>query len=220
MLVGIGEISSKAKNGEASKVMVQEGRGVTAPIPSNNFFKWPESSKILLNLTAIPTKNVSKFFARNLEGEIKPSSPKWWFRVRIKEGKDLKFPVPGEFFGLGVRMWPGKYWGHQKSNPFIYSGNWMDSVFYTSALIKEVIDPTDDLPYATYKAIWHGKTEITVWASDFSEYKVGDRVCVMKDVAAEKTTQLWKDDDMKEEADKVAWQIVPIIFYGLEQEGG
>lgn len=215
MLVLIGEFSSKAKEGEASKVNVQEGTGVSAPVPTTGrFFKWPEQDKILLNLTAIPTKDVAKWFAKNLE-EPKPSHAHWWFRVQLAGGTK-KFPVPGEFLGLGVRMFPGKYWGHQKSSPFLYSGNWMDTVYYSGARITEVIVPTDEVPYSTYKVQWR-KDEITVNPSDFAEYKVDDRVTILKDVATDKKTQLWKDDDMKSGCDKTGWQIIPIIFYGLEK---
>jgi hypothetical protein len=231
MLVAIGEFSSIAKEDEDLKVSADPGNDKVFPgIPSKGLFKWPENEKILLNLTAIPIKNLAKWFAKNLEGEPKPKSPKWWFQTRLKStnlsGEKIKFPVPGEFLGLGVRIWPGKYWGHQKSNPFIYSGNFFDTVFYTSGVITEIIE--DDLN-TFYKVIWHGKEieEVYAMASDYALYKIGDRVTILKDVATEKTTQLWKDDDMKyfggsegiDPAD-ITWQIVPIVFYGLEKEGG
>jgi|WetSurMetagenome_2_1015567.scaffolds.fasta_scaffold04877_7 hypothetical protein len=216
MLVVIGEISSKA-----DKISVQPGTGVSPPVPkegTQGFFKWPEPDKILLNLTAIPTRNVVKWFAQNLSGEPKPAKAHWWLRVQFV-GETKKLPVPGEFLGLGVRIFPGKYWGKQKSSPFIYSGNWMDTVYYTGAIITEVVEPTEDSPYPTYKVKWHGQDEeITVNPSDFAEYKVGDRVTVLKDVATEKKSQLWKDDDMKVGCDKTVWQIVPLTFYGLEKE--
>jgi len=218
MLVAIGEFSSKAKEGEESKVSVDEGTKIFPTIPSGGLFKWPEKSKILLNLTAIPTKDVAKFLAKNLSGEPKPASPKWWFRVQLREGENVVFPVPGEFLGLGVRIWPGKYWGHQKSNPFVYAGNWMDTVYYSSGRVTEVIEPTDEVPYPTYKVLWR-KDEVTATPSDFSEYKVGDRVTILKDVATTKQSQLWKDDDMKKFGGN--WMLAPISFYGLDtQEGG
>jgi hypothetical protein len=224
MLVAIGEHSSKPKVAEPSKVFVQEGKKNTPPMPpAGKLFKWPEKSKILLNLTAIQTPDVAQILAPGLEGEPFPATPKWWFRVQIMDnapdGTNNTFPVPGEFLGLGVKIWPGKYWGHQKSSPFVYAGNWMDTVYYTQVLITEVVDPTDEVPYPTYKALWHGKTEITIYSSDFSEYKVGDQVAVVKDVATEKKSELWKDDDMKADCDKSTWQIVPIVFYGLDREG-
>jgi hypothetical protein len=227
MLVAIGEFSSKAKEGEASKVSVQEGKGVTAPVPKSpaHFFKWPEKDKILLNLTAIVTKDVAKIFAPNLDGEPKPAKVHWWFRVQLFGGTK-KFPVPGEFLGLGVRMMPDMYWGHQKSSPFLYSGNWMDTVYYTGARITEVIPPTDLVAYPTYKVKWR-KDEVVVNPSDFAEYKVDDRVTILKDVATEKKTQLWKDDDMKFFGGKedmapadITWMIAPITFYGLETPAG
>jgi hypothetical protein len=213
MLVAIGERSSIA-----DQVSAKDGTGnVAAPVPTGEFgfFKWPDMTKVLLNLTAIPEKDV-KIMAPNLKGELEPAKVHWWFRVQI--AGDEKFPVPGEFLGLGVRMMPDVYWGHQKSSPFLYSGNWMDTVYYSGGRITEVIDPTEETPYPTYKVQWR-KDELTVNPSDFAEYKVDDRVTILKDVATEKTTQLWKDDDMKADCDKTVWQIAPITFYGLETEG-
>lgn len=217
MLVLIGEFSSKAKDGETSKVAVKDGEGkLAAPVPEK-FFEWPEKDKILLNLTAIPTKDVAKILAENLSGEPVPANVHWWFRVQLA-GETKKFPVPGEFMGLGVRMMPNKYWGNQKSSPFIYSGNWMDTVFYTGGRITEVIDPTDEVPYPTYKVQWR-KDVVTATPSDFAEYEVGDRVTILKDVTTTKKSQFWKDDDMKTFGD--TWMIAPIGFYGLDtQEEG
>ena len=218
MLVAIGEYSS-----QADKLTVLPGNGQpVAPVP--NFFEWPDLKTILLNLTAIATKDVAEILADNLNGEPEPRAAHWWFRVNLvaEEGVDVrKFPVPGEFLGLGVRMMPDKPWGEQKSSPFVWSGNWMDTVFYTGAVITEVIDPTDDVPYPTYKVQWRkdgitGKDQITVNPSDFALYKVGDRVTIVKDVATEKTSQLWKDDDMKSFGE--TWMIAPIGFYGLDKE--
>jgi len=228
MLVAIGEFSSKAKEGEDSKVKVFEGNDkVAPPIPKEEFFKWPEEDKILLNLTALVTKDVAKILAKNLEGEPKPITPKWWFRVQLDAGTEespKKWPVPGEFLGLGIRMFPGSYWGRQKSSPFIYSGNFMDTVYYTSGLITEITDPTDEILYSTYKVQWR-KTEdaedgiVEATPSDFAEYRVGDRVTILKDVGTEKKSQLWKDDDMKEFGGELDnWTIAPISFYGLDTQ--
>lgn len=209
MLVAIGEYSTKA-----DKVSVKPGDDrAVAPIP-DKFFEWPDEDKVLLNLTAIATKDVGKIIAPNLSGEPKPANAHWWFRVNLT-GDTAKFPVPGEFMGLGVRMMPDVPWGKQKSSPFVYAGNWMDTVYYTGAVITEVIEPTDEVPYPTYKVKWR-KDEITVNPSDFAEYRVGDRVTILKDVATGKKTQLWKDDDTKNPGE--TWQIVPITFYGLEWE--
>lgn len=210
MLLAIGEYSTRP-----DKIYVKDGEGkAAAPVPEK-FFIWPENDKILFNLTALSTPNVGKIMADNLEGEPKPDNAHFWFRVNLGNVPGQKWPIPGEFLGLGIRMMPDKPWGKQKSSPFIWSGNWMDTVFYSGAVITEIIDPTDEIPYPTYKVRWR-KDEITVNPSDFAEYQVGDRVTILKDVSADKTTQLWKDDDTKEPKD--TWQIVPITFYGLEME--
>ena len=226
MLVLIGEYSSKAKEGEASKVNVQAGTGVTAPVPpkgSKGFFKWPEKDKVLLNLTAIPTKGVAVILAKNLSGEPKPKKVHFWFRVALLPGTEAeprKYPVPGEFVGLGVRMFPDSYWGKQKSSPFVYSGNWLATVYYDSAVIKEIQDPTDDASWPTYTVTWRGREIKGVKPSDFTLYKVNDRVTLLKDVTVTKKTQLWKDDDMKADCDKSKWVIAPICYYGLDRPAG
>ena len=211
MLLAVGEYSTKA-----DKVTVMDGAGkVVAPVPEK-FFQWPDQDKVLFNLTALPTKNLGKMLAPNLGGEPKPAKAHWWFRVNLVDQDGKKWPVPGEFLGLGVRMMPDKPWGHQKSSPFVWSGNFVDTVYYSGAVVKEIIEPTDDMPCSTYTVTWRGKDIENVRPSDFTLYKVGDRVTILKDVSTEKKTQLWKDDDMKTWGD--GWQIVPITFYGLEQE--
>jgi hypothetical protein len=223
MLVAIGEYSSKA-----DKVIAKAGAGkVVAPVPEK-FFDWPDKDKVLFNLTALPAKNVAQIIAPNLGGESKPEKAHWWFRVNLADDPEnpKKWPVPGEFLGLGVRMMPDKPWGRQKSSPFVWSGNWMDTVYYTGAVIKEIQEPTDDTPYSTYTVVWRGQEIKEVKPSDFAEYRVKDRVTILKDVATEKKTQLWKDDDMKffggEDGiapEDITWSIVPVTFYGLEKEG-
>jgi hypothetical protein len=209
MLMLIGQFSSKAKEGEESKVAVMAGEGrVTAPIPE--FFEWPDQEKLLLNRTAI-LESAALFFADNLPGEPVPNKAHWWFRVELLDGINI---VPGEFLALGVRMMPGEFWGHQKSSPFIYSGNFLDTVYLTAAVIKEVVEPTDAVPYPTYKVQWR-KNEITVNPTDFAEYRVDDRVTILKDVATEKKSQLWKDEDMETKGE--TWMIAPISFYGEDK---
>ena len=212
MLVAIGEYSSKT-----DKVPVKDGTDkVVAPMPEK-FFDWPDKDKVLFNLTALPVKNIGKMLAPNLEGEPKPAKVHFWFRVNLAVDT-VKFPVPGEFLGLGVRMMPDKPWGKQKSSPFIYSGNWMDTVFYAGAVIKSIQDPTADTPYATYTVTWRDQDIAKVKPSDFALYKVGDRATILKDVTIEKQSQLWKDSDMKAFGD--TWMIAPITFYGLEIPAG
>jgi len=214
MLVAIGSISSIPDK----VVTVYPGNDKPFAPPHKDLFKWPEEDKILLNLTALPTKDVAKFFAKNLSGEVKPEKAHWWFRVNIVVKADQKWPAPGEFLGLGILLFPGEPWGKQKSSPFIYSGNFFDSVYLSGGIIKEIQEPEDDRPYPTYTVAWHGKEDIKdVRSSDFAEYKVDEWVAILKDVATEKKSQLWKDDDM-EIFDKEKFVIAPITYYGIGYE--
>lgn len=214
MLVGIGEYSTKAED-----VYADEGKSVSPRVPKTKLFNWPDKKKVFFNYTAICGKvdgvKLGKYLAKNLDSETKPRGPKWWFRVQI-QGKEIKFPIPGEFFGLGVRILPGKYWGHQRSNPFVYAGNWMDTVYYSSGKVVLVNEPTDDRPYYTYTVKWKKEEIEDVRPSDFNIYEVDDRVTLIKDVDTEKTSQLWKDDDMQEGnflIDK--WMIAPVMYYDI-----
>lgn len=203
---------------------VKDGGGrVAAPCPTK-FFKGAPEERILQNLTYPHHKHV-KPMARNLSGEPKPKLH-WWIRTRFLKDQDTppKYPTPGQFMALGVRMMPDEPWGvgagKQKSSPFIFSGNWADTVFYSGAKVKSIEDPTDDRPFSLYTVTWRGK-EHKVCPSDFSEYKVDDKVTLLKDVGADKDSQLWKDDDMKNfGGDQNNWQIVPILFYDKEAENG
>jgi hypothetical protein len=213
MLVLIGEYSSDVKISHCS-IPVMPGGGATAPIP--DFFEWPDKEKLLLNKTAL-LEQYALFLAEDLPGEPEPTKPHWWFRVELSRGEEepRKFPMPGEFLGLGIRMMPGEFWGHQKTSPFIYSGNWMDTVYLTSAVITSIIEPTDAIPFSRYIVQWR-KKELTVNPTDFAEYEVKDRVTILKDVATEKKSQLWKDVDMETVGE--TWMVCPISFYHEDQE--
>ena len=209
MLVAVGEYSTKK-----DKVTVKDGSGkAAAPVPKK-FFDWPDKDKVLFSLTAIPTNNVGKMLAKNLEGEPEPTKAHWWFRYNMVDNTSnpAKFPVLGEFIGLGVRLMPTVSWGKQKSSPFIWSGNWFNSVYLTGGVIKAVIEPTDETPYPTYTVTWRNKDIENVKPSDFCEYRVGDRFSILKDVSTTKTTQLWKDKDQTEFGDN--WTIIPLTYYG------
>ena len=210
MLLYIGQFSTTKDNLGAA---VKPGKGACAPVPGKGkWFKWPEERNIHVNKTALPS-GYTEIFPADIQP--KPVQPHWWLRTHL--GGDEKFPIPGEFGGLGVRMMPGEYWGKQKSSPFLYSGNWMDTVYYSGAVVKEVIEPTQEKPYPRYKVQWR-KDEVIAYPTDFAEYKVDDQVTILKDVTTEKKTEIWKDADTEKfppEEDKADWRIVPISFYGL-----
>jgi hypothetical protein len=200
MLVMVGEHSS-----EPGKVAVKAGEGAAPPVPQD-FFSWPEQDRVLLNTLYLAAENV-KWMAKNLDGEPEPMNLHWWLRVNLRDPK-VKFPVPGEFLGLGVRLMPDVPWGAQKSSPFLYSGNWLDTVYYTGARVTAV-DASGDVP--VYQVQWRQQL-VWVKPSDFAEYRVGDRVTILKKAPSAKSSQRWKDADTQEFNED--WVIVPAIFYG------
>ncbi len=222
MMMAIGEYSSQIDKDGKKLVEAQSGLGLkTAPKPPD-YYNWPDEEKVLLNKLYKRTREADGYgmevyiFERRASKLVKHF---WLQMVLFGEGNvcagDRKWPIPGEFIGLGVRMLRGLPWGEQRSSPFIYSGNWVDGVFLTSGVIKEIIEPTDTIAYPTYKVSWHNLSDpITLNPSDFAEYKVGDRVTILKDITVTKTHQSSEDDDVKANCEKSKWQIVPITFYG------
>jgi hypothetical protein len=211
MVMVIGERSSLP-----DKTAVLAGEGAVAPVPKV-FFDGYDLDKILMNYTALVPENV-QWMAKNLDGQPAPTNLHWWLRVNLldSETNPAKFPVPGEFLALGVRMMPDVPWGAQKTSPFLFSGQWFDTVFYSGATIKSIQAPTEDVPYSTYTVTWRQQEISNVRSSDFAEYREGDQVCILKDIATTKKSQLWTDDDMKTWGNSGGWQIVPITFYGLD----
>jgi hypothetical protein len=119
----------------------------------------------------------------------------YWLRYWIK--RDNTEIVPGEFAALVCKPWPLHAWFYQRSSPMIYAGNWIETEFYTSGIIKEVLEPwTSDDPMPSdgyydpdeqvgsangnHYRIWVKGEEMIVESSDWKEYEVGERVGLLK----------------------------------------
>ncbi len=210
LLTLVGQYTSKAdKKAGKLDVLAAEDGDAAPPLP-NDFFAGYEERKIPLNYLYLDG-DCAQTMADDLLGEPKPEGLHWW--VRANFAKTDKFPLPGEFLGLACRLMPDKAWGTQKSSPFLYSGNWFDTLYYTSGRITAVDPPNDNRPYPLYTVRWR-KHDIQVAGTDFNEYQVADLVTLIKDLPTEKTSQLWKDDDVKQPGEN--WCVAPIIFYDAE----
>jgi hypothetical protein len=210
---------------------VQPGDDRHAAPKPQRLFHWNDEERVLINKTAKREKQRAQWLVKHpgvfsspgrepLHGELTLKRPHWFLRANLGENVQI---VPGEFMGLGIRLMPDVPWGQQKSNPFIYSGAYIDTIYYTSGEIVKVNEPTDLEPYATYDVKWRSTekfpdgTVTRVVPSDFAEYQEGDRVvCIMKGVAISKKSQLWKDNDTKEFGE--SWNVYPVCFYGLGLE--
>jgi hypothetical protein len=152
-------------------------------------------------------------FAQGVSGEPDfENTPNWWVRANFL--KDFQYPYPGEFFGLAARIFPNLTWGKADHSPFLYSGNYFDTPYLTSAEAV-IVERNAEEGYCLAQIEWRGKRDIKVYPTDFAEYRVGDRVTVLKDVATVKESQTWKDEDMKpENFDEEVWRIAPLTYYG------
>ena len=129
-----------------------------------------------------------------------------WLRVFVEN--ECTWPTPGEFLCILAKPYLQFPWFYQATSPFIYSGNWFETEFYTSGIVDAVNEEDGEIVSYDVRI----KTEVaTIAPSDFAEYEVGDRVTVLKTFSSNPTGKFsWKDLG---EADS-DWVIVPITFYG------
>lgn len=223
-LTGVmGEISSNPEN-----IIVKTGCGGASPPFPETMFEEVEEDRTVFNLfwlTKIKNENVKMTLLssgasdNNLAGEPEPSDVHWWTRVDWQDGKDLQFPVPGEFVSLLIVIAPYLPWGNQKSSPFIFSGNWIETVFYTNCKIIEALDLTEETPYPTYTVEYPRTMEtFTARSTDFACYEVEDRVTILRETDNTKLKS-WTWKNMEEsEFDEESWMIAPVDFYGKLME--
>jgi hypothetical protein len=203
MLALCGEVSSEQDQFEAQPTPA----GQWAPPTPKRFFEGYDQAMIPFNEIWLEGEDY-EVMAEPLRGADEDTSLLWWLRLNFSP--DKQFPWPGEFVALGVRIFPNLPFGEQKTSPFLFSGNWVDTVFYTSATVAEV-HPDASGEFNRYTVNWRGQT-LELMPTDFAEYREGDRVAIVKDVSATKQSQLWKDEDQKEA--QGAWRIAPVTFYG------
>ena len=99
--------------------------------------------------------------------------------LRFYLRRDAKWPLPGEFIGVLTKPWPAHVWWFQETSPFIYSGNWFETNYYTSGIVKEVLQPPEGSFGLVYKCAVRG-VEAFIASSDFYGYAVGDRVTILR----------------------------------------
>lgn len=145
--------------------------------------------------------------------------PHRWLRYWIH--KDDTFPVPGEFVTLLAKSELFHVYWFQETYPFIYSGHFFETEYYTSGIIQEIIEPDDESEEETniYK-IWIRGFEMWLRPTDFYLYELNERVAVVKETLELIDNWDWsliesdKDNDSSS-ADNPDedWYIMPISFY-------
>jgi hypothetical protein len=104
------------------------------------------------------------------------------------EKKDT-WPVPGEFIGILCKPAPvpPHCWWFQKSSPFVYAGNWFDTLDLTSGIITKKEDTTypenetntGGAECIKYTVRIHG-VDVEIYSSDFLAYEIDERVAIYK----------------------------------------
>jgi len=122
-----------------------------------------------------------ELFSSPMEKYTEDVKPKMWMRYWIHKSSQI---VPGEFVGILCKpnVAPPHVWWFQESSPFLYAGNWLETWNLTSGVVTEVTleaDRTDGQIGNQYKIKIQG-CEVSIEASDFLLYSVGDRVAVVK----------------------------------------
>jgi len=159
-----------------------------------------------------------------------------WLRYWIKP--DNTEIIPGEFVGMLCRPWPLHCWWFQETSPILYAGNWIETEFYTSGIVKEVqvidedFEPQEGEVGNRYK-VWVKNEEIIVKSTDFFEYEVDERVGLLKTYregegesydmsmgpvgsgSGQATNFNWQHLELQNtgEALNTEWVIVPAGFY-------
>ncbi len=234
LLAMVGELSS-IPDKAADPTLVEEvaGDGGYTPAFPKTLFGGYADNKTMVNLMWLDG-DYSDTLPPDLQNESQPQGLHWWVRVAIMTAVGQKFPYPGEFMALACRIFLDRFVGFssQESNPFLFSGQWLDTVFLTGGFITDIIEPTAEFPYNQYSIMWRknpnnpNDTGIiqNVLPTDFAEYKkpsgdakVGDRVAILKNITVTKQSQLWKDLDMTT-FDVTTWAIAPFSFYNINPE--
>jgi len=210
LLTTVGEWSSRKEKNEGD-VAAKSGKGEPVPPIPDDLFEGYAAERMLLNYFYLDEEH-AETLADDMAGEPIPEGLHWWVRINLDE--DKKYPVPGEFLFLCSRQWCTLPWGEQESTPYLFSGNWMDTVFYTGGRVESVDESGD---YPKYRVRWR-KNLLTLNPSDFAAYEVGDRVTILKKLPEDKESQQWKDKDA-DTPDEDEWVIAPLMFYGIRARG-
>jgi hypothetical protein len=135
-----------------------------------------------------------------------------WLRYYVES--DSTGIIPGEFVAISCKPWIPHCWWYQETSPFVYSGHWMENEFYTSGVIKEVLENNE-------YTVMVKNEDVRVKSTDYYEYAVGDRVGLLKShvdstpTVGGQSSFTWEDLELKNTTEILTdWRIIPVDFYG------
>jgi len=179
----------------------------------------------LIESAYLKTDDRLEMLSKKMEKYAETVEPKMWMRYWIKKTDTL--PVPGEFIGILTRpvACPPHVWWFQESSPFLYAGNWMETHNLTSGVVTVVTaegDRTDGGIGSLYTVKIQG-CAVEVEATDFYDYKVGDRVAILKldsTATAATTSFTWLNQTHLKTADdgaaKANYLLIPCTFFKIK----
>lgn len=159
-------------------------------------------------------------------GGLPSAEPHSWLRYWIQPSD--KFPAPGEFVVLLAKSELYHVWWFQETYPFMYSGNFFETEYYTSGIVKEVHTFNDVGEPTVCKVLFNGVYETYLRSTDYYEYEVDDRVAILKVAqllnafsGGEITYNMdWtrlsapgSHDGHSFASPEIGWRIAPISFY-------
>lgn len=233
----VGEITSRPDYTD-QLLESQQSDGGPVPIFPQTLFGGYQENKIALNIIYLDGENYDSL-ANDLKDEAVVRGLHWWVRANLSNGSDLpadqslKFPYPGEFMCIAIRLMMERFWDTQDTSPFLFSGNWLDTVYFTSGFLNALGEASAEFPWLDCTTQWRINPNLNeddglyiLRPSDFSDYQTaeqngtdyGDRLTLLKDVATTKASELWKDADMSPPLDTTKTQVVPIMFYGIDPD--
>jgi len=213
----IGESVTEADDFEVDSedVIIDSSQGMMAPMDNH---RGHCIGSHLIENGYLVQDNV-ELMAEDFEGQ-ELVEPHRWLRYWIQS--EDTFPVPGEFVVLLAKPELFHVIWYQATYPFLYSGQYWENEYYTSGIVKEIIEPHDEELTNNYK-VWVRGYEMYLRSSDFLEYEEGDRVAIVKSALGLSKNMDWTQiDGVKNNESSSAespdddWVIAPISFY----EGG
>lgn len=161
-------------------------------------------------------QNEVELMADEFEGQ-EPAEPHRWLRYWIMP--DGTFPVPGEFVALLAKPELFHVWWFQETYPFLYSGQYWETEYYTSGIIKEIIEQEEG--EANVYRVWVRSFEMYLRPSDFAGYEIDERVAIVKNFSDLTDNMDWtglvesgkNNDSSSASSPDSDWCIVPISFY-------
>lgn len=158
-----------------------------------------------------------------------------WLRVYLRSNDT--WPVPGTLVFMMARPSPLHCWWYQRSSPFAYAGNFFETRFWSSGIVKKELSDDERNPDEVGQILEVETCGATLYirCTDFCHYEAGERVSLMKTQDSVSTSFKWyqvSDAKYEEMMDSQTprpssmryvvsetYRVAPVEFYKQEEVG-